>query len=460
MLGVDASAVFYLMPFRVVEFAAGALMVWVVPFQPRHRLWLEPLALGGLALVAYAVVMYTPTTPFPGLYGLVPCLGTALLLSAGPARFIGAILRNTAAAGLGRISYSLYLIHWPILAFSRYLKFDELSNPEAWTVVAASIAAACLMYRFVEQPFRRRPGVPSGSYARPARFAAGCAGLALLVIGPAWAASASAGWPGRLPAEIRSAVSNLKAKAEETGTLMPEGAKPFDAAPGRIKVLIAGDSHSIDFFNAVHLNRKAFEGYEFRRVDLQPFCFYLFRPGTPPVPEETRERNQLCERNVAALRVSALLGQADYVVVSGSWSTYALGFAPDVKAYLDSRGVRLVTLGRTPVFTPDIPSVVVQTGRLYGVERLVARNRRLEVDETNALVSGVARDLGVAYQDKLPIVCDLAAGTCTALDGDNNLTYHDEDHWTLEGARLFERRMGEMRYFAEIVPLPGTRPRP
>ena len=458
MLSADASAAFYLVPFRVVEFAAGALMVWVVPFQPTNRLWLEPLALGGLALVAYPVVTYTSTTPFPGLYVLVPCLGTALLLYAGPARFIGAPLRNAATAGLGRVSYSLYLIHWPILVFARYLKFDELSNPETWTVVAASIAAACLMYRFVEQPFRRRPEVPSGSYVRPARFAAGCVVLALLVIGPAWAAFAFGGWPGRLPAEIRSAVSNLGAKAQESGKLIPEGAKPFDSAPGRIKMLIAGDSHSIDFFNAVYLNREDFEGYEFRRIDLQPFCFYLFRPGTPPATGETRERIDMCRRNVDAFRVSALLGQADYVVVSGAWTTYALSFALELKAYLDSRRVGLVMLGRTPVFTPDIPSVVFQTGRLYGVDRLVARNRRLEVDETNALVAGVARELGVSYKDKLPIVCDLAGGTCTALDSKNNLTYHDEDHWTLEGARLFGRRMAAMHYFEEIVPLHGKRP--
>ena len=65
---------------------------------------------------------------------------------------------------------------------------------------------------------------------------------------------------------------------------MPEGARAFGDAAGRVKVLIVGDSHSIDLFNAVYMNRQALDGYEFRRIDFQPFCFYLLRPGTPAPP--------------------------------------------------------------------------------------------------------------------------------------------------------------------------------
>ncbi|MBI4887935.1 MAG: acyltransferase [Acidobacteria bacterium] len=457
-LSVDAAASFYLTPFRVVEFAAGALMVWLVARQPTNGLWLEPIALGGLALVAYPVFAYTPATPFPGLHALVPCLGTALLLHAGAARYTGMLLRNAPAVGLGLISYSLYLVHWPIIVFYRYYKFDDLSGREAWALVAVSVAAAFFMYRFIERPFRRRRGVPENRYAPPARFALGCIVLALLLIGPGAGAFMSGGWTWRLPKEIRSAVSNLGAKAEETGRFMGEGARAFGAAPGRIKVLIAGDSHSIDLFNAVYLNQSAFEEYEFRRIDLQPFCLYLFRAGTPPVPEEPRERNELCRRNFEAFKGSELLDRADYVLMSGAWSPYSLGFVPDLKAYLDGRGVKVVMLGRTPVFTPDIPSVVFQSGRLYGLDRRIARNRRLEVDEVNNAVAVVAREVGAAYRDKLPLVCDVPAGTCTALDDGNNLTYHDADHWTLEGARLFGQKMAQMKFFAGIIPVePGTR---
>ncbi len=288
LLTVDAAASFYLMPFRVVEFAIGALMVWIVAHQPRNPTWLEPIALAGVALVAYPVFTYTAATPFPGLHALVPCVGTALLIHAGTARYSGMLVRNVPTVGLGLISYSLYMIHWPIIVFYRYYKFDELSAGESWAIVAVSIVVAFFMYRYIEQPFRRRRGVPEQNYARPARVAAVCAVLALVLIGPAVAAFMQGGWTWRLPKEIQAAMADLGAKTRETGTLMPEGAKPFGSAPGPVKVLIIGDSHSIDLFNAVYLNRAALVPYEFRRMDMQPFCFYLFTPGTPPVAEAPR----------------------------------------------------------------------------------------------------------------------------------------------------------------------------
>ena len=457
-LSVDASAAFYLVPFRVAEFAIGAVMVSLAPHQPRNALWLEPIALVGFGLIIYPVFAYTAATPFPGLHVLPPCIGTALLIYAGAARYSGMLLRNRPTVGLGLMSYSLYLVHWPMIVFYRYYTFDEISTRAGWGIVAASIIAAFLMYRVVEQPFRRRSGVPAHLYASPARFAAGCAALALLLVAPGVAAYASGGWAWRLPEEIQTAVSDLGAKARETGKFMPEGTRAFGDAAGRVKVLIVGDSHSIDLFNAVYMNREALDAYQFRRIDFQPFCFYLLRLGTPAPPDEPRERIELCRASFDAFMTSELVAQADYALVSGAWTPFALDFVPELKAYLDSRGVRLVMLGRTPVFKPDIPSEVIKSGRLYGLDRLAARNRRREVDDVNTGVAKVARQVGAPYRDKLALVCDVAAGSCRALDDDNHLTYHDEDHWTLEGARIFGQIMARTNYFGDIIPPGNGRP--
>ena len=363
------------------------------------------------------------------------------------------VLRNPATVGLGLASYSLYLIHWPMIVFYRYYKFGGLSVWEKWEIIGASITAALLMYRFVERPFRRRRGVPATHYAPPAWFAACCIVLALMLATPALGAWTNGGWVWRLPAEIRSTGADLRAKAEETGRFIGEGWQPFEESGRRVNVLIIGDSHSIDFFNAVYTNRQAFKSYEFRRLDLQPFCFYLFTPGTQPVADEPEERNEACRRNFASFKISPLLNRADYVIISGAWSKYALGFIPDLKKYLDSRGINLIMLGRTPDFDPDIPSVVVKWGRLYGIGHQVARHRRLEVDELNKVVEDVARKVGARYKDKLFLVCDVERESCDALDSQNRLTYHDADHWTLEGARHFGRKMAEVDYFAEIIPV-------
>ena len=113
---------------------------------------------------------------FPYFAALVPCLGTGILLHAGQAKYLGWLFRNPLSVGIGLVSYSLYLIHWPIYVFYKYYSFEELSLLEKWGICGVSILAAFLMYRFIEQPFRRsgklRFPASNGVYVKCCIFAA------------------------------------------------------------------------------------------------------------------------------------------------------------------------------------------------------------------------------------------------------------------------------------------------
>lgn len=152
----NAELIFYLLPFRVFEFAIGALLVWLVHYQPSDKRWLEVLAAVGFVLIAYAVVSFTKFTVFPYYNALIPCVGAALLIYAGQTKYAGSILGNRGLVGIGLISYSLYLIHWPMIALYKYYKdIDALTYPGMTVIGSASMVIAYLMYRFIEQPFRR-----------------------------------------------------------------------------------------------------------------------------------------------------------------------------------------------------------------------------------------------------------------------------------------------------------------
>ena len=105
------STIFYLLPFRLYEFAIGGMLVWLDKYQPKKNMIRELVLLGGLLLVGYSVLQLDESILFPYFYALIPCIGTAMIIYAGKARFIGAVLRNRLAVWIGLISYSLYLIH-------------------------------------------------------------------------------------------------------------------------------------------------------------------------------------------------------------------------------------------------------------------------------------------------------------------------------------------------------------
>ncbi len=157
-LSVDTSANYYLTPFRVFEFAIGGLVVFAVERRRQGNtgnLQHEIIMAIGIALLLYGVFAYDKSTTFPGVHALVPALGAALCIYASPARMLGSLFRNRAMVAVGLISYSMYLIHWPLIVFYKYYIYRPLFLAEKWMLVVAPFVIGYLMYILVENRYRR-----------------------------------------------------------------------------------------------------------------------------------------------------------------------------------------------------------------------------------------------------------------------------------------------------------------
>ena len=157
--GIDAPWAFFSLPGRAWQLALGALLA--VGAQRLARLPWQVTSLAGwagLAAVIASVVLISADMPYPGLIALVPSLGAAgLILSGGGRLSVGALLAIRPLRFLGLISFSLYLVHWPILVLpAAVLPFgEELPLTTRALLALASVGVAVLSYRFIEQPFHR-----------------------------------------------------------------------------------------------------------------------------------------------------------------------------------------------------------------------------------------------------------------------------------------------------------------
>jgi peptidoglycan/LPS O-acetylase OafA/YrhL len=163
---IDPSMAFYLLPSRFWELAAGALLYqgmalsgrrFDVPTTLPRRWWTLPGASLGLLVIAYGLWTGNPQT-FPAPGALLPVLGTVFTLGflhGAPANF--SLVRALTVAPvrwLGRISYSLYLWHWPVFVLFRWS--CGLDTPvEQLAATAIALALAYVSWRFVENPVRR-----------------------------------------------------------------------------------------------------------------------------------------------------------------------------------------------------------------------------------------------------------------------------------------------------------------
>ena len=147
---------FYLIPTRAWELGVGALCALVLH---RRRPGTNSLLAGfGLGLIAMSVLLYDASTPFPSLYALAPVGGTALVILYGGAGTLPArLLSGRLMVGLGLISYSAYLWHQPLFAFARLRSPGYPPETVMALLALATLGLAWLSWRYVEQPFRRRP---------------------------------------------------------------------------------------------------------------------------------------------------------------------------------------------------------------------------------------------------------------------------------------------------------------
>ena len=153
---------------RAWEFGVGALLaLWGTQAPAPGRLATQLSAWLGVGFIGTGVLLIDSHTAFPSEWTLLPVLGTALLIYAGRSSEPVAIIRALStrpSVGLGNLSYSLYLWHWPLIVFAIVGWSESLLYTSI--AVAVSLVLAWLSYRFVEQPLRTRDTSTPGEILR------------------------------------------------------------------------------------------------------------------------------------------------------------------------------------------------------------------------------------------------------------------------------------------------------
>jgi peptidoglycan/LPS O-acetylase OafA/YrhL len=144
---------YYLLPTREWELAAGGLAYFATPhFRPSHAV-ARVLEILGSALIIIAATRLSSTVPWPGYLGLVPIVGSVLIILAQNTQSL--VTANPLSSFVGNSSYSIYLWHWPIAVA---LTLKQLKGEWLWQIIgiALSITLGYLSYRWVELPTRSK----------------------------------------------------------------------------------------------------------------------------------------------------------------------------------------------------------------------------------------------------------------------------------------------------------------
>lgn len=351
---------FFLTHMRVGEFLVGALVAACRDAVPK-----SDLARTGISLVAAGVVIgtvfgYTELTPFPGLSAVPVCIATALLIYAGRGATtpVHALLSTRPMVGVGLISYSVYLVHWPLIVFTKRLSLGDLSIAASMLIFAGSMLIAYGLWRWVEQPMRALKTRPLSAVG--VAVASSVAVVAISLVGD-----------HVISQQLNEVTEVEKAKRAAvrdpcilTTTTPPSGWNESACSIGEAGPAIAvwGDSHAAHYFPALR---------ELAARDRYRFVL-LGASGCPPLPAlPVRERVHCASFN-AMVMAYVRRARPAVVVLSANWANYekrSSMFGQDVMSYLreavaniEATGAKVVIVGSTPTFPIEVP-VIARTSQ-------------------------------------------------------------------------------------------------
>jgi peptidoglycan/LPS O-acetylase OafA/YrhL len=431
-----AAGAFYLLPYRAWELIAGALTAVVTTSRgdgsgSRHwSTWL---------LLVVLVGSYVSCTPFthPILLHGVPVLTTALMLmTCRQESAVGRLLALPVLTWIGKISYSLYLFHQPVLAFARLRYGVDLTPLQIVAGLLVTGVLAWASYRLVEQPSRRAASMSTRTLA----WSIAIVGCLLVAFG--WSARWTDGfWEAKVtrmtPAGRRSLQALRQAARDRQivwQRLLAEGSRNFLPGTGG-RVLFVGDSLSEDLFVAASLAQCEARALQFRRIALDNECIASQSPGRTGVDGVP------CETEMMRFRRSALLGDSDCVVIAAAW----LETARALPQFLDLPELRgKSVLVYEPHGFTDMRSLIMfmdREGLSPGAERFreyVFFSRHDRTERSNATLRRTATQRSLAEYRGFDCFCDQARGVCDVFDDEGQPLIIDQAHLSLRGAE----RMG------------------
>ncbi|MEM7412994.1 MAG: acyltransferase family protein [Myxococcota bacterium] len=355
----EAATGFFALPQRLWELGAGA---WLASREARRAAPVKPrrgVPTLGLLLVVASFFLFDDATPHPSLWTAIPVLGVVLLLAnPGADPWVTALLRWRVASGIGLISYSLYLWHQPVFAFSRIATSGELPTQAKLALVAVCIGAAALTWKWVETPCRDAARVPQR------RLFTGAAAFLLASTAFVFAAHLGHGWPQRFPPWLQwIADPTQQIQLEQDGAIcnrrrVDEACRFVSGAEPRERWFLVGDS------NANRLGLPLWEALRERDVEFVPFvangCYYA-----PGLSTRNDGRPQ-CHRSVNLERQALLLESPPAtVVLFGALPAYYHGGFRDPEL---------------PPISMEAPSVDDEDGRQRAIRASVTESVRALLD--------------------------------------------------------------------------------
>lgn len=443
---------YYMLPTRAWELMAGSLAALLVSSGVSLRGWWAQLAgLLGIVLIGGSVILVDEGSGVPGVAALPCVLGAILVVLSSPATILARVMSTRVMVGIGLVSYSAYLWHWPILAFLRYADF-RIGLWLAILVVVTTFLLAGVSYFLVERPLRRIALPRKKVFAR--FFLAPTLVLVLLSLSisvlvkvrhPAiyrWDVYTAIDGAARAPTSFE--YNCQFRKFSKTNFSDDRCVYPIGSVP---RVLMIGDSNAAHYLGVFRVFSDKY-GFAFRNAT-QSAC--------PPVFGDVRidwmSRKYAADCSLYRQFLPEVVKDYDVVVVGGSWFNYDRAGADEFRLMLEEtvhaitkEGPRVILLAQAPIFPGYSQSCARRKVRMPFIECMDYAKTNFRYD-VNEVLRNLARDDDkVHFFDIRDALCSGSGCVPTIAE---KPAYYNAGHMSMVGSQLVGEKM--LNDFEQLV---------
>ena len=422
------NSTFYFLHSRMWELLAGSILAYLklnISKRNTSNLVYSYIPSIGLLMIFLSLILfYDEKIRHPSFFTLLPVIGTCLIIWFGQEKrdIVSKILSTKLFVGIGLISYSLYIWHFPIFSFAKISGLVSGNILFKILLIIFTVAISGLSYYFIEKKFRNKDIQFKNLFLIVITTSIMIIFINLNIIN-------NKGFPSRYD-KSQSVNKNYNvdnfALAEKS--IPKENRDKQEFSPSKIKILIIGDSHGDDFHNIFFSNKNLFSNYDFIKVQNNKFDL---------------------------LTKSKIINSADIIIFSYRWSEGEFDFVfKKMVPYLKNKNKKIVITSNTNEYKVKSKMYTLldneilfkkNTTNYFELKKLYYDNRVLNSNSSiNKKLKKLSKKYNLVYLNKEDYLCDLVKKECDYITEEGHKIFYDYGHYTLDGAKYLGKKIFDM----------------
>jgi peptidoglycan/LPS O-acetylase OafA/YrhL len=441
LLPDNEAAAFFLPGPRAWELLLGCMLALDVVPKLANRFVVELCGIVGIALLAGSMLVLNEERSLAYPIAIWPCIGAALVIYSGAHGQTASsrLLGIPPCEYIGRISYSLYMWHWPIIVFyCLFIKFN-ITNLDKAALFAAILVTAAISERYIERPFRKTAPAAKGRTGLALGAAAGLmAAFTIAGVG----ISAARGFESRFPSRVVRMESFLQygdlpffrtdtcfLSTDSNNVKYYSAADCLTANPAKRNMLIMGDSHAADLWYGLSA---AYPDINFLQATVARCPPLLGGRNAFPF-------GKACDALMGSMFFEYIPShKLDGIIIASRWRENSVEEIGRTVSYLKKYQRHVYVVGPNVEYSQPVPRVVaigiwkndLQSGAgVEDPERLAALERRIQVE---------VQEAGGTFLSLRDALCE--RGICAVLTPDDTPIDFDTNHLSAAGSRFVAER--------------------